>query len=60
MAYSRCFSFLLGIVSRPKRNEKQLLCQIWRGGGGGQTRCIMGNVQNANKYGGGPGQFETS
>ena len=28
----------------------------WRGRE--QTRCIMGNVQNANKYGGGPGQFE--
>ena len=39
-----------GYYNRPKRNWKQCLCKIWAGwrGGGGQIRCIMGDVQAAN------------
>ena len=39
----------LGTAVIPKRNKKQRLCKIFGGGGGrGQIRCIMGDVQVAS------------
>ena len=39
--HKRCLQFLL------RRNEKQNLCKIWVGGG--QTRCIMVDMQMENR-----------
>ena len=43
------FSISVGTAVILKRNENSL-CKIWwgvEGGGGGQIRCIMGNVEVA-------------
>ena len=37
-----CFLFLMGIQSSQKKLKTISLCKIW---GGGQKRCIMGDVQ---------------
>jgi len=50
--HNLCSSFLLGstAVRRENENNAQCLCKLWRGrwgGGGWQTRCIIGDVQVA-------------
>ena len=42
------FSFFWEGYAIPRRNEKRRLCKVWRWSGGGEIRCIMGDVQVAN------------
>ena len=42
------FSFLLGITAVSREIENNAYAKIW-GEGGGQIRCIMGNVEVAYK-----------
>ena len=42
---SAWFSISLGMAVIPRKNEKQRLCKIL----GGNLRCIMGDVQVANR-----------
>ena len=43
--HNLCFSFLLGITAVPRETENNAYATFFFGGGGGQIRCIMGNVQ---------------
>ena len=45
--HNHCFSFLFGITVVPRETENNAYAKFG-GGGGGQIRCIMGNVQVAN------------
>ena len=42
--HNLCFSFLLGITAVPREIENNSYAKFW---GGGQIRCIMGNVEVA-------------